>query len=53
MEALDYIVDRAKSDGQTHKDIQALEKVQSEQQQQIDDQSDTLDVLMTEVIPYD
>lgn len=49
----DYIKDRSNEGADVKTDIEALRRQQAELQAQYDDISDTLETLMTEVIPND
>lgn len=49
----EYVDDRSNEGKDVKADIEALRRQQAELQLQYDDISDTLDTLMTEVIPND
>lgn len=49
----EYVNDRSHEGADVKKDIELLRRQQAELQAQYDDISDTLDTLMTEVIPND
>lgn len=49
----EYLNGRNQNDSDVLKDLEKVLQAQAEQQSQIDDLADTLETLMTEVIPND